>query len=328
MGEAASSGSRKGVGIVIIGRDECVRLPRCLASLAEYRGRIVYADSASTDDSVAIARKSGAFVVSVDDTLPMSPARGRNAGFAALLEPLPDCEFVQFFDGDSVPQPGWIEAGVAFLETHDKAAVVCGHCMEEDPGRSVYNWLCADEWKGEVGRIDSCGGNAMIRTAAFKQAGGFRPDLPAGEEAELAARLRARGWEIWRIDVPMVVHDADIEHFSDWWRRTSRGGYAYAHVWWLTARSPEPLYGTQLRSTIFWVVVLPILFLVAAWIVKDPRVLFVLPLAWILQTARIAAKRGLSQLDSWRYAAMIMLAKLPEALGAIHYSFHRIFARS
>jgi len=45
------------VGIVVIGRNEGERLRRCLGSVPVGM-RIVYVDSGSTDDSVAMARRA------------------------------------------------------------------------------------------------------------------------------------------------------------------------------------------------------------------------------------------------------------------------------
>jgi len=308
------------IGIVVIGRNEAGALANCLSSVEEHRGHIVYADSASTDASREIATDHGALVVSIDPAIKLTPARGRNEGFTALLGLFPDCEFVQFIDGDSRVSPGWIEAAADFLSSNERVAVVCGHVVEEHPSRSIYNWLCSTEWQGAVGRIDACGGNAMIRASAFREAGGFRGDLVAGEEAELMARMRSKGWEIWRIDRPMVIHDSDIQRFSDWWRRARRGGYSYANVWWLTKNSREPLYADQLRSSLLWVVGLPLLVVALGLSTRQPLLLLMLPLAWGLQTARIALGPGAPKKPSWMYGALIMLAKIPEALGILHYA--------
>ena len=312
------------IGVVVIGRNESARLEECLGSLTAYRGRVVYADSASADGSADLARDWGALVVDIDPATTLTPARGRNEGFIALLEHMPHCEFVQFVDGDSVVQADWIEAAASFLEAHKHVAAVCGHVTEEHPESSIYNWLCADEWKGTIGRIDACGGNAMFRVTAFREAGCFRGDLMAGEEAELMARLRALGWEIWRIDVPMVIHNADIHRFSDWWRRAKRGGYAYANVWSLTRNSAEPLYGAQLTSSLFWVLALPFAVAVLASLLRAPMMLFLVPTAWVMQIARISARGGLLKRRSWTYAAMIMLAKVPETLGVFGWASKRL----
>ena len=86
------------IGIVVIGRNEAGALANCLSSVEEHRGHIVYVDSASTDASREIATDHGALVVSIDPAIKLTPARGRNEGFTALLGLFPDCEFVQFID--------------------------------------------------------------------------------------------------------------------------------------------------------------------------------------------------------------------------------------
>ena len=320
--------SRDGtIGIVVIGRNEAAHLPACLKSIASYLPRTVYADSASTDRSAEIASAASAHVVSIDPSRALTPARGRNEGFQRLLQLLPDCDFVQFVDGDSVVEPGWIETAASFLREHERAAVVCGHVVEAHPNSSVYNWLCEDEWKGAVGRIDACGGNAMIRVAAFRETGGFRSDLVAGEEAELMGRMREGGWEIWRLDRPMVTHDADILNFGDWWCRNRRGGYASANVWWITRKSAGPLYGAQLRSPVLWVVVWPLAVVLLSLVLGRPSALLLVPVGWMLQIARTAGKRGILTFEAWRYATMIMLARIPETLGVLSFVAKRVLSR-
>ena len=69
--------------------------------------------------------------------------------------------------------------------------------------------------------------------------GRYRADLIAGEEPELCLRLRQAGWRIWRLNYEMTLHDAAIMRFSQWWRRTLRGGYAYANGAYLHSAPPE-----------------------------------------------------------------------------------------
>ena len=73
-------------GIVVIGRNEGERLRRCLESVGEDTGKIVYVDSGSTDDSVKMAQGMGAEVVSLDMNSPFTAARARNAGFNRLRQ--------------------------------------------------------------------------------------------------------------------------------------------------------------------------------------------------------------------------------------------------
>ena len=41
-------------------------------------------------------------------------------------------------------------------------------------------------------------------------------------------RLRAAGWQIWRLPEEMTLHDAAMTRLSQWWKRSMRGGHAYA----------------------------------------------------------------------------------------------------
>ena len=87
------------VGAVVIGRNEGIRLQRCLKSLVPQVAHLVYVDSGSQDDSVAFARSLGATVVELGTETPFTAARARNAGFEALMG-LAELDFVQFIDGD------------------------------------------------------------------------------------------------------------------------------------------------------------------------------------------------------------------------------------
>jgi glycosyltransferase involved in cell wall biosynthesis len=109
-------------------------------------------------------------------------------------------------------------------------AAVCGIIREREPERSIYNWLCHQEWNGPLGEIAACAGNVMHRSAALAAAGGYREDVIAAEEDELCFRLRAASWRLWRLDREMAVHDAAMTRFSQWWRRSMRAGYAFASL--------------------------------------------------------------------------------------------------
>src|SRR5262245_27425374 len=86
------------VGVVAIGRNEGERLRRCLESVMGKVRAVVYVDSGSTDDSVALARSLGTTVVELDLSRPFTAARSRNSGIARLCEADPDVEFVQVVD--------------------------------------------------------------------------------------------------------------------------------------------------------------------------------------------------------------------------------------
>jgi len=200
-------------GAIAIGRNEGVRLKRCLESLSQ-AAALVYVDSGSRDESVQLARGCGADVVELDRSLPFTAARARNAGFRRLRETAPELEYVQFIDADCELVEDWSKPALLFFVSHEDVAAVCGRLRERHPERSIYNWLCDCEWQGSAGEIVRFGGIVMMRTIALVSTGGFRGDLIAGEEPELSIRLRAEGWRIWRLDCEMAVHDAAMMRFG------------------------------------------------------------------------------------------------------------------
>jgi GT2 family glycosyltransferase len=306
------------LGVVVIGRNEGDRLVRCLQSIAPLGVPMTYADSASTDDSCMRARELGAIVVELsanDGTL--NAARGRNAGFAALRAHVPDLAFVQFIDGDCILEDDWVSAGLDHLISNPRSAAVCGRRREARPESSFYNRLADEEWATPVGPARECGGDSIMRVAALDEVGLFDAGLTAGEEPELCSRLRGAGWEIWRIDAPMTVHDMAMSRIGQWLRRARRSGYGYAQAYRRTRKSARPLYGAQLRSALLWAGLLPAAVVVLTIVTGRPGTLMALPVVYAIQLARMAARRGIGSLDSWRYAALMLLSKGPEMVGAI-----------
>ena len=309
-----SAGGTASIGAVVIGRNEGDRLVRCLASLTGHVGRVVYVDSGSTDGSPAAAEAAGAEVLSLDLSRPFTAARARNAGLALLREAPP--EFVQFVDGDCELQPDWITTASRFLTETPDAAIACGRRRERFPHDSLYNKLIDFEWDSPIGKALYCGGDAMMRMTALDQVGGFRDDLIAGEEPELCVRLRQKGWEIWRLDAEMTLHDAAMTRFSQWWTRSRRAGHAAAEGAALHGHLPERHGVAWTLRALGWGLVLPLAgLLLAPWGL-------LLWLAYPAQIARMVAKG-----DDPTRAAFTMLGKLPEMLGVLGYALGRLSHR-
>jgi GT2 family glycosyltransferase len=324
------SGAPSGrIGAVVIGRNEGDRLRRCLDSLAGRAAALVYVDSGSGDGSVALARSAGAEVVELDRAAPFTAARSRNAGAQRLLERWPDVELLQFVDGDCEVAAGWLEAAVRAIDGHADAAAVCGRRRERSPDASIYNRLCDMEWNTPLGPAEACGGDALMRARAFQQAGGFNPALIAGEEPELCARLRRRGWRILRIEAEMTLHDAGITAFGQWWKRTVRSGHAYAEVLALHGAFAAPGAGRAVRSVLCWTVALPLASLAAAWWSWGGS-LVILPLGYGWLAHRIAARRrrgGDARAQASLYARYCVLGKFAELAGMIRYWANRARGR-
>lgn len=297
---------------VVIGRNEGARLIACLEALCGHADPVIYVDSGSTDGSVAAAEARGAQVIALDMTQPFTAARARNAGLAALPA---DVDLVQLLDGDCVLRKGWIRTARAFMDDTPKAAVACGRRRERHPQASIYNALIDREWDTPVGSTRACGGDALMRVAALREVGGYRDTLIAGEEPELCLRLRAAGWEVWRLDAEMTWHDADITRFGQWWKRSRRAGHAFAEGAALHGAPPERHWVAETRRALVWGAALPMA-IVLMTLFLTPWALLVL-LVYPVQVLRLSRRGGLP------WAIFTVVGKLPEALGALQYLLGR-----
>ena len=308
MTEAA--GAR--LGLVAIGRNEGERLRACLESVVHQAETVVYVDSGSTDGSVTMAQAMGAHVVELDMRQPFTAARARNTGWRALMSIAPHTQYVQFVDGDCTLAIGWLPTAHAFLEAEPAYAVACGRRRERFPERSLYNAMCDVEWNTPVGDAKACGGDALVRVSALQQVGGYNDTLIAGEEPDLCVRLRKVGWKVRRLDHEMTLHDAAMTRFGQWWKRTVRGGYAFAEGAWLHGGPPERHWVKETLRTLFWGVALPLavtlLVLMVSW-----SALFLL-LAYPLQVVRLSiGPRG------WVESCFLIIGKFAEAAGALKF---------
>lgn len=310
--------SSSSVGVVVIGRNEGARLERCLRSLLGTADRIVYVDSGSSDGSVAMSRALGVEVVELDLHSPFTAARARNAGFRELVRLRPDLRHVFFVDGDCEVVQGWLEVANAFLDAHPDVAIVWGRRRERHPEKSIYNLLCDIEWNSiPVGETKACGGDAVMRVEAVREAQGYREDLICGEEPELCVRLRQAGWRVWHLDQEMTLHDAALYHFNQWWRRMLRGGYAYAQGVHLHGAPPERHWVAESRRIWMWGLWLPLGVLLLSLSVS-PYALWILAI-YPAQVVRLTLLGKRTARDNWWRALSLVVCKFPEVLGQLKF---------
>ncbi len=244
------------LSIVVIGRNEGQRLARCLESVAALRGvsgqkQIIYVDSASTDESPAIAGAFDAEVI-VLSAENCTAARGRNAGWSSARAPL-----VLFLDGDTVLHEDFPQLALDALAHDSTVAAVWGHRRELHPETSLYNRVLDLDWIYAPGDTDYCGGDVLMRKCALEQVDGFDSTLIAGEEPELCRRLRSCGYRVRHIDSPMTGHDLNITRFSQYWRRALRAGHAYAEISRRFRATSDPMWRRESREHLlrggFWI---------------------------------------------------------------------------
>jgi len=315
------------IGTVAIGRNEGQRLKACLESLRAAETPFVYVDSGSTDGSGDIAGALGIELIALDSSSAFTAARARNAGAARLFELFPALDAIQFIDGDCSLQPGWISAAAAALAADDRVAVVWGRRRERFPEASIYNRLCDLDWDEPIGESAWFGGDALIRRSAFQGVDGYDATVIAGEEPELAARLRKHGWRILRIDHEATLHDANLTRFCQWWKRMVRGGHAMAEV----AHRHDGWGGfsrRQMLKAVGWAIVpIPLAGMLTAiwgwWGLLPLASYFVL---W-LKVLAAELRRGRSLRHSALRSTFLLLGKWPETLGVARYWLGRFTGR-
>ena len=323
----AASGAAPVVSVVVIGRNEGERLRRCLRSVhAAHWGvgyELIYVDSRSVDDSVAIATQAGARTLVLDDASPCA-SKGRNLGWRAARG-----DFILFLDGDTELAPGFVPAALGAL----RDATLCaawGHRRESDPDQSVYTRVLDLDWVYPTGRTLYFGGDVLVRRAALEQVGGFDPTLKAGEEPELCARLRARGWQIEHLDVPMTRHDLAVRSLRAYALRCYRGGLAYAEVAHRMRGLGDGLWQREsLRDRLHGMAYLAFPLLLALAFALDTAAgltLLVLALAVLLRSAWRCRWKAPGQPLLWlQYALHSHLQKIPALAGQL--AWQRAHAR-
>ncbi|MEP1255417.1 MAG: glycosyltransferase family 2 protein, partial [Alphaproteobacteria bacterium] len=286
---------------------------------------IVYVDSGSWDNSVAEARAAGALVVELDDTLPFTAARARQAGFEALKQSGDLPEFIQFVDGDCIVVPGWIEAGETALRADPALGLITGWRAELYPERSIYNALCDFEWHRPAGEIAACGGDMMLRSAAFQAAGGFDATVIAAEDDEFCVRLAKSGWKLRRLPLEMTRHDAAMLTFRQWWTRGVRSGHGFAQVGWMH----PPYFRREQIRVLAYGLILPLLAVVG---LCQSGLLFLAVLAIYalsyIRTGKGLVAEGLPTWEARRHARLLTLSKLPNMIGMTVFHWRRLCGRA
>jgi GT2 family glycosyltransferase len=313
---------------VVIGRNEGDRLRRSLESVQAAGLRVVYSDSASTDASCELARTLHVPAIQLDSTRPLSAGRGRNEGLREALSRWPEAKYVLFLDGDCILEPSFPRAAIAAFQQHPACAIVTGHLSERHPEATIYNRLCAIEWRSPAGKIDNMnrlGGIMVARISAFQEVGGFNLDAIAGEEPDLGVRLALAGYSIFKIDEPMATHDAQLKSFGQWWTRAVRGGHALAHRYAVHGRTKYHDGRRELASDLFWGLALPLTIVVLIWPTYGVSFLglgaYGLLFSRMFRTYRRA---GLSGSDAALVARYTLYSKFAHILGIARYCRNRL----
>lgn len=283
------------VSVIIKALNEQARIApaieSALAALAAVGGgEVVLADSCSTDRTVQIAAAYPVRIVQLLDARERCCGIGAQLGFQHARG-----EFVYLMDGDMQLEPGFLEQALAFLAQHPEIAGVAGQVVERNLTSLEYRerslrMRAAEPHRvpGAVSRLD---GGALYRRLAIQEVGYLSDrNLHSYEELDLAARLRARGWKLWRLPVIAIRHQGHAAPaLRLLWRRWV-SGYACGSGEVLRAAIGQPWLRLVLRD------------------LRELR-LYAGVWAWWLLLVAVAAWPGSSL--AWRGAVLALTASAP-----------------
>ena len=168
---------------------------------------LVVVDDGSRDDSAAVARRTADGDPRVKFVT--QPNRGRsgarNAGAAVAAG-----EYVVFLDADDEVRPDWLSRMGAAGGPAQAELIHCGGSRlsaDGTPPRRVRSVRYGALFAYQFGPFRS--GMFAVRTARFREVGGFAEDMVYGENYELGLRLAHAaadgGWKTVSVDEPLVI---------------------------------------------------------------------------------------------------------------------------
>jgi len=186
------------LSIIVIGRNEAENIARAIESVLQAaeccsRTEIVLVDSASTDETVEIARRYPINIVRLRPSWVLSAAAGRYIGTHYTRGDL-----ILYLDGDMELVTEWLEQAIPFLLAHPELAGVTGYRRDvyRRDGKTIGEQDETYDSEGCPLEVPSFGGAALYRRSALEQVGGFNPYIISEEEPELCMRLRHAGYKL------------------------------------------------------------------------------------------------------------------------------------
>ena len=289
----------------------CAAIESSLAAVDEVGGEVVLADSCSTDRTVELASRYPIRIVQLAHPQERCCGAGPQLGYQHCRG-----EYVYILDGDMRMLPGFLAPALAFLARHPEAAGVGGRLVELNHDSMEYRErrLRAPPHlsPGEVDRLD---GGGLYRRRAIEESGYFSDrNLHAYEEFDLAVRMRALGWKLWRLPIDSVTHRGHDAPPYQLLMRRWRTGYVCGLGELVRAALGEPRMRLVVRDMrelriysavlVWWVMLLALAF--APWPAAD-RIAAFLGLAAAPLLLMLWRKRSLSRASysvvSWCFNA-------------------------
>ena len=264
-----------------------------LAGLPGGQGEVIVADSGSRDRTVEIASAYPVIVAQIRAPAQASCGIGPQLGFQYS-----SFDHICLLDGDMILDPTFLTEAVAYLEAHPKAGGVTGHIEEMLVSNLEFTRRVQREAPElRAGRIDRMNGGGLYRRKAIESVGYLSDrNLHGHEEFELGARLRAAGWELYRLDRRFVQHFGHTMNSYKLLVRRWKSKYLRGSGEVLRAAFGKPYFGQvvkDLPELKLWV-------LVYGWILLSLGILIFWPGKLMALGLVLALAAAIVALMSWR----------------------------
>jgi len=258
------------VTVVVSTRNRCERLEGLVAALEKQSlpadaFEVVIVDNCTTDGTSAtlatLARDSQLRLRALRTSKPGGPAAARNLGWKAARAPV-----VAFTDDDCLPDPHWLEEGLAAME--DRARVVVGRTRPPADQLGLVGRPFARVMQVDSPRFfETC--NVFYRRRDLETVGGFdeRFGQPNGEDTHLGIRVSELGVQAVYAEAAVVYHDvrpggalAALSEATRWTdlplvfhgRAYARRGRVHRYVFWKESHPPAMLAAVGLLLALRW----------------------------------------------------------------------------
>ncbi len=237
-----------GVSIVIVGHNEEKNLEKSfIAARAidypQHLIEIIFVNSMSSDNSIAIAEKYADKIVSTKNFW-STAGEAFNLGIANSSH-----EFIQISAGDILLDKNYLIKAILKLTSSPDIACVTGffseHCMNK------WNRLIAYRREEQILRKPSYTNSpngGTFKKAALIKINGYDERIKKGQETELGLRLRLAGFKIWDAQILQGTHDFDINSIGDFSKRYLNNGFSSGYVWLLSFKENNDFFFSMQRT--------------------------------------------------------------------------------
>ncbi len=174
-------------------------------------GEVIVADGGSVDETLGIARRAGAKVISAP--------RGRGAQLAAGAEHVHG-NWLLFLHADTQLAPNWAKEARNFIQNPErrfKQAAVFRFALDADSFKARLAMRLVG-WRNRLFALPYGDQGLLIRRSFYQALGGFRP-LPLMEDVDLIRKITRR--RLAFLQTPARTSAAKYRR-DGWWRRSFR----------------------------------------------------------------------------------------------------------